>query len=362
MAQITRILIVDDEFPIRYLVEHALSRNGYEVVTAKDGPSAIKMAAACQPDVIVLDIMMPDMDGYDVCEQLKKQPETTGIPVIFLTALMTQKHKDQAFRAGATDYLVKPFQADELLAHVTSVLRKSSQSADAPAETTGSRPRLVSFFSPKGGVGTTTLAVQVSEALAIHQDQQLTLIDLALPIGSISGMLNLLERRHIVNLLQHSPAEVNRNLIIKYLQTHRRNLSIIPAPGTIETRRLPDSRSLITTLDLLFAMGNQVIMDLGSSLTPLTLTAMRQSDIIFLVTSGEDSANRAVNAFIEAAPDLQIEPNRILPVVNEVFGTVNNERELVRVPTARIPQTDGESRTKLWLREQGMQKLVSLLL
>jgi pilus assembly protein CpaE len=360
MAQITRILIVDDEFPIRYLVEHALRRKGYEVVAAKDGPSAVKLASACQPDVIVLDIMMPDMDGYDVCRRLKNRPETANIPVIFLTALMTHEHKQRAFQAGAADYLVKPFQADELLAHVSSVVRKTGPGRQQQKAVI-SRPRLTSFFSPKGGVGTTTLAIQVSEALAAHQDHQIALIDLALPIGGIGPMLNLLEHRHIVELLRHPFTEINETLVRRYLQQHRRNLHVIPAPGSIESRRLPESQSLTTTLDVLFAMDHQIVLDLGSTLTPLTLTALRQSDIIYVVTSGQDAANRAVNAFFEATFTLRLETKRILPIVNELFGATSTERELARIPTARIPHASEESRTKLWLRDQGMQKLVSIL-
>jgi pilus assembly protein CpaE len=360
MAQITRVLIVDDEFPIRYLVEHALRRKGYEVVAAKDGPSALKLAAVCQPDVIVLDIMIPEMDGYDVCKRLKNQPETADIPVIFLTALMTQKHKQQAFQAGAADYLVKPFQADELLAHVSSVIHKTGQAGEQQ-EAAVSHPRLISFFSPKGGVGTTTLAVQVSEALAIYQDHQIALLDLALPIGGISSMLNLMEHRHIVDLLRHPPAEINQRLLQRYLQQHRHNLHVIPAPGRIEPRRLPKSESLTTTLDVLSAMDRQVIMDLGSTLTPLTVAALRQSAIIYIVTSGQDAANRAVNAFFEATFTLHLDPKRILPVVNELFGTTHNQCELTRVPTARIPHAAENTRTKIWLRDQGMQKLVSIL-
>jgi pilus assembly protein CpaE len=359
MAHTNRILIVDDEFPIRYLVEHTLRRKGYEVVAAKDGPNAVKLAAVCQPDVVILDVMMPDMDGYDVCTQLKSQSETADIPVIFLTALMTHEHKKRAFEAGASDYLVKPFQADELLAHIASVLRKSKTKNNA--HPTASRPRLISFFSPKGGVGTSTLAVQISEALAVHQDHQLALIDMALPIGSISSMLNLLEHRHIVDLLRHDPTDINRSLVQHYLQQHRRNLHIIPTSGKIESRRLPENQSLVTTLNTLFDMGYQVIMDLGSTITPLTLTALRLSEVVYVITSGQDHANRAVNAFLEAAPTLRLEPKRLLPVVNELFGTNENERELSRVPTARIPHAGEASRTKLWLRDQGMQKLVSIL-
>jgi pilus assembly protein CpaE len=359
MAQMTRALIIDDEFPIRYLVEHALRRKGFEVVSAKDGPSGLKVAAAYNPDIIVLDIMMPEMDGFEVCAQLKQKAETAEIPIIFLTALMDRTYKEQAFKAGAEDYLVKPFQADELLAHVTSVLRKTGRLTELQGK--ASRPQLITFFSPKGGVGTTTLAIQISEALAIHQDHQIALIDLALPIGGIGPLLNLTESRHIVKLLRHSRDKIDSRLVKQYLQPHRRNLHVIPAPGRIETERTPDGRSLTSVCQTLFNLGYQVIIDLGSTITPLTLTALRHSSIIYTVTSGQANANRVLNAFIEAAPTLGLETSRILPIINELFGPNNDSGDLVRVPIARIPHASANSRTKLWLRDQGMQKLVSIL-
>jgi pilus assembly protein CpaE len=359
MNPMTRVLIVDDEFPIRYLVEHALRRKGFEVTSAKDGPSGLKIAAAYQPDIIVLDVMMPDMDGFDVCARLKSRPETADIPVIFLTALMDREYKQRAFKAGAEDYLVKPFQADELLAHVASVLRKTGRLGELDAA--AARPQLITFFSPKGGVGTTTLAIQISEALAIHQDHQIALIDMALPIGGIGPLLNLAEGHHIVKLLRHSPNEINPLLVKQYLQPHRRNLHVIAAPGRIKAERSPDGQSLAAVCQALFALGYQVIIDLGSTITPLALTALRHSNVIFTVTSGQANANRALNAFIDAVPTLGLESSRILPVINELFGPNEDTGDLVRVPTARIPHASANSRTKLWLRDQGMQKLVSIL-
>lgn len=359
----TKILVIDDEFPIRYLVEHQLKRRGFDVMSAKDGPSGLDAVFTHRPDLIVLDIMMPKMDGFQVCEEIRENPETAEIPVIFLTACVTEENKLQAFKVGADDYLVKPFQADELIAHIAAVLRRShAQTAVQELPPPNDRARVVSLFSPKGGVGTTTLAIQLAEAVALHADQSVVLIDLDLPLGGFAPALSLYTNQHILKLLNVAKADIDLAQVKRFSQRHRANLWVIPAPGIVmEPNHLPSSAALEHILDVVADSGYQVILDLGSNLNELTLAALRKSDVVYTVTSGQSVANKLLNAFINSAPRLGLEPQRLLPVINELHGRVNNAVDIVRVPVARIPRTNEQSRTRLWLRDQGIQKLVSVM-
>jgi CheY-like chemotaxis protein len=251
-----KVLIIDDEFPVRYLVEHQLKRNGYEAISAKDGPTGIQVAQAHKPDLIVLDIMMPKMNGFEVCEEIRSDPAIATTPVIFLTACMTRKHKLRAFETGADDYLVKPFQPDELLAHITAVLRRTGKVAES-AENGSSQTKpkqkgkVVSLFSPKGGVGTTTLAVQLSEAMVIREGRPVLLIDLDLPLGGIAPMLQLYSKRHIVDLLNHRLDEITLPLIQQYTQRHRANLLVIPTATKLSSTKIADVASLNPLVDIM---------------------------------------------------------------------------------------------------------------
>ena len=113
-----RVLIVDDTPTNRLILSKLLLHEGYEVREAADGSVAVAIACTWQPTVILLDIMMPGMDGYAVCEKLRAKPETATIPIIFLSALDAPFEKVQAFQKGAADYITKPFQAEEVLARV----------------------------------------------------------------------------------------------------------------------------------------------------------------------------------------------------------------------------------------------------
>jgi PAS domain S-box-containing protein len=118
-----KILIVDDRPENIRLLAVALNRQGYTVESVDNSSTALSIARAIKPDLILLDIMMPVLDGYEVCKLLKKDPETAEIPVIFVSAVTNVMDKVKGFRAGAVDYITKPFQFDEVLARVEHQLK-----------------------------------------------------------------------------------------------------------------------------------------------------------------------------------------------------------------------------------------------
>ena len=118
-----KILIVDDSINNLNLLERILSKKGYQVGIAASGKLAIETIELTKPDLILLDIMMPDMDGYEVCSQLKASERTRGIPIIFLSALAEVKDKVRAFNVGGVDYITKPFEPVEVVVRVENQLR-----------------------------------------------------------------------------------------------------------------------------------------------------------------------------------------------------------------------------------------------
>ena len=113
-----KILVIDDLPENLRLIEKILSKEGYKIQLAANGELALMSVTKFMPDLILLDIMMPDMDGYEVCKKLKSNPNTRDIPVIFLSAINEGKDKAKAFQIGGCDYITKPFQPEEALARV----------------------------------------------------------------------------------------------------------------------------------------------------------------------------------------------------------------------------------------------------
>ena len=118
----TTILVVDDERRYRELLEMNLTRRGYRVLQAADGLSALNQVELETPDLVMLDLMLPDIDGYEVCRRIR---ERSSVPIIMLTAKAEPAQKVRGFAIGADDYVTKPFSAEEVLARVVAVLRRA---------------------------------------------------------------------------------------------------------------------------------------------------------------------------------------------------------------------------------------------
>jgi len=117
-----KILVVDDEIYIVHILDFSLGMEGYDVVTALDGEQALEKVASEKPDLIVLDIMMPKLDGYEVCKAIKSDPATKAIPVILLSAKGRNVDQKMGFDVGADDYITKPFSPRKLVERINQLL------------------------------------------------------------------------------------------------------------------------------------------------------------------------------------------------------------------------------------------------
>ena len=148
------VLIVDDVPDNLSVLHDALDESGYIVLVAANGESALQRAAQALPDIVLLDAVMPGMDGFEVARRLKADPETAAIPIIFMTGLTETEHVVAAFAAGGVDYVTKPIRAQEVLARMTVHMRSARQAVQASA----ARNALDAF-------GHATMAIHVEEAL-----------------------------------------------------------------------------------------------------------------------------------------------------------------------------------------------------
>lgn len=130
-----KVLVVDDESSIVNIISYNLKKEGYDVITAEDGEAGLELALNENPDLILLDIMMPKMDGYEVCRKLR---EKSNVPIIMLTARADEVDKVIGLEMGADDYVTKPFGNRELIARVKAHLRRSSVK-DTPAESSNAQ-------------------------------------------------------------------------------------------------------------------------------------------------------------------------------------------------------------------------------
>ena len=128
-----KILVVDDEIYIVHILDFSLGMEGYEVITALDGEQALERLKADKPDLVVLDIMMPKLDGYEVCKAIKSSPETRHIPVILLSAKGRNVDQKLGFDVGADDYITKPFSPRKLVERINQLLGQAVTERPTPS-------------------------------------------------------------------------------------------------------------------------------------------------------------------------------------------------------------------------------------
>lgn len=340
-----KILIIDDEMAMRFLLERQLTRAGFTVATAVDGPTGLQLAASFSPDLIVLDLMMPHMDGFEVCYRIRQHPALLDTPVIFLTASLTRENKLRAFAAGANDYVMKPFEQDELLAHITAVLRQRNASGR-------DNGRVISLFGVQERIGTTTLAIQLTEALTIQHDQAVVLLDLAGDTGAIASRLQLYSTPSLQDVLSRPSATQDAVKILARAQRHRANCWVLPAAATTPA----DAERLQTMLHTLMQAGFQVVIDAGARLDALALTALRQSDVTYLLAEPGADGQHALDAFHASAAGHGLDASRLRPVTSDVRQR-ESARDYAAGPQSR-PQPIGARRLPApWL--QGISALLS---
>jgi DNA-binding response OmpR family regulator/DNA-binding CsgD family transcriptional regulator len=161
-ASAPRVLIVDDVPDNLSALHDALDESGYTVLVALDGPSALARAAQAQPDVVLLDAIMPGMDGFEVARRLKADPLTAGIPILFMTGLTDTEHLVAALEAGGVDYVTKPVKPTELMARMSVHLRTARQMQQGALERTQARNALDAF-------GYATITVRATDGRLMWQ-------------------------------------------------------------------------------------------------------------------------------------------------------------------------------------------------
>ena len=173
---VRRILVVDDERSITELLAYNLRRNGFQVSVAEDGRQALRMARSEQPDLVVLDLMLPGLDGLDVCRELRRE---SSVPIIILTARDEEVDRVVGLELGADDYVTKPFSVRELVARVKAVLRRTATEETGIATTRRVGPLEIDTLSREARLAGSPLTLarlefDLLETLARHPGQVLS--------------------------------------------------------------------------------------------------------------------------------------------------------------------------------------------
>lgn len=311
------ILVTDDDPFSLKVVSLALTKAGYQVSTAQNGEEALELVGRIKPDLIILDVMMPGMDGYQVCRTLRKRPELAHLPVIMLTANDSLEQKIQGFQAGTDDYLVKPFQPDELLLRVEALLRRAR--LVIPTAAVQVENRAIGFFSLRGGVGVSTLAVNVALALTQIWDLPTTLVDLALTCGQSALLLNVPLRNTWADLVHVPLNELSLEVIEQALLEHPSGLRILAAPPNPEEGELVTAELVGQVIDLLKFKNHYLVFDLPHNFQETTLAALDRIDQLVVIVTPEIASIYSTRHLFETLRTLNYRAQDICVLLNWTF-------------------------------------------
>jgi len=275
-----KILIVDDDPLAAKLMKLALTAEGYQVSTAPTAMEGLRMAQAERPDLILLDIMMPDMDGLQMCRVLRSQVVTADVPIIFLTGKTQVDDRIAGLRAGADDYISKPADPREVVVRVQAVLTRAQRTIAVK------QGRVVAVIGAKGGVGTSTIAVNLAVALTRRQTSAL-LLDLRPNGGTIAWQLKLTARASLADLVGVPPDQIGSRIVEKALVSHSSGLRVLlsppPSSGLVE---LP-AEAVSSVVRASAPLADVVLMDLPHINSLATQAALKASDMTLLVLAPE---------------------------------------------------------------------------
>lgn len=262
-----KILIVDDDLETLRLIGVMLQRQGFVISAANTGELAISMAKKELPDLIVLDIMMPIVDGYRVAREIRNDPATAQIPILMFTAKSQVDDKVAGYDAGADDYLTKPVHPAELRAHVKSLLARSTKPLPAiPEKRNGF---IIGVTGCKGGLGVSTLALNLAIGINAITKEESFAVELKPGMGSWGVELDIADSHSLEKLLALSTNEITSEVVDKHAVHTSFGVRLLMASN--KTRQILFSESAEKTLKLIETLSNDnplIVLDIGDPYLP----------------------------------------------------------------------------------------------
>ena len=339
-----KILIIDDDVDTLKLVGLMLQKQGYQIVAANNGSQGLEQAETENPDLILLDVMMPEMDGYEVTKRLRANPLTANTPILMFTAKTQLDDKVTGFEAGADDYLTKPTHPSELNAHVKALLSRTTKGKIATSPLpTEKRALTIGVVSPRGGQGVTTVALNLGDALRIATKAEAIVAELRPGMGSIGPDMGEPNPKALMELISTNLAEMTRQKVKEDLFVHENGLRVLF--GSVQ----PKDATLVNSIAAFEALVNRLsyltpylVLDLGAGLTSLAQKLIASCNLIFVLA--EPVANAAAHSrmLIDDLVDLGIDKQIIkVVVVNRIrsdtqLNMAQMEEQLGQAPVVAI--------------------------
>lgn len=312
-----KVLLIDDDPHLRKILSNVLHKNGYEVVIAENGASGLRAAKRQRPDLIILDIIMPGMDGFEVAQRLHDDPTSARIPIMVLTAYATPYGRKAAVDIGVDDFVTKPFGIDDLVAKVKAMTTAPSLTANAltlPLKTTR-QARIIAVHSLRGGLGSTLLSVSLASALYSLWSWPTLLLDADYASGQIALTLNSPDSLSWSDLMQASLENSTQRLLEDRRIARADGLHVLTAPHDTRDAERISPQVVSNSLRLLERPYDYIVADLAHDLRDSSLELLRNADKILHLLSADSVSLRLARQALATYRARGIRPEDVLLVL-----------------------------------------------
>lgn len=314
-----KILIVDDDLDTLRLVGLMLQKIGYQISAASNGEQGLAKALEERPDLILLDVMMPDMDGYEVTRRLRKNPATVSIPILMFTAKTQLDDKVVGFEVGADDYLTKPTHPTELQAHIKALLSRAPKGEASVIKTALAEKHgyVIGVLAARGGLGVTSVASNIASALLARTQEDVIFAELIPGQGTLAMDLGIPSQTGLNEILTGNVVEVTREKVDSTLISHNSGLKLFLASeqprDVLLTSQIKKYDSLV---ERLAGLARFVVLDLGAGLPEFAQSVLPLCSEKIIIVEGTPNTIRHTKLLIDDIADLKVDRKTINVILN----------------------------------------------
>ena len=328
-----KILIIDDDLDTLRLVGLMLQRQGYQISAATNGQQGLEKAFDEDPDLILLDVMMPDMDGYEVTRRLRQNPSTLETPILMFTAKTQLDDKVTGFEVGANDYLTKPTHPSELQARVKTLLArggdKKTNVTDAQDQNRG---YVIGVLGARGGLGTTTMTINLGAGLQSRTKSEVIVAEMLPGQGALALDVGVTSTKGLVDILSLTKlSEITRDNVRDKLTSHGSGVKLLLASDRPRDMHLINqSANYEALVKRLASLARFVVLDLGVAIQPFAEKILPLCDEVMIILEGVPNTITHAKALIDDIAESGIPKKNIKVVLN------NRIRSDTQLPSSQV--------------------------
>lgn len=311
-----KILIIDDDLDTLRLVGLMLQKQGYQIMAANNGKQGLEKIEDEIPDLVLLDVMMPEMDGYEVARRLRARPETANVPILMFTAKSQLDDKVEGFEAGVDDYLTKPTHPTELHAHVKALLSRAVKGTKSAVRLTPQGAFSIGVLGARGGLGVSSVALNLGSTLKSLSGEETIVAEMISGAGTMGRDLSFTDIDAFANLLN---GEVTEDLLKETLKKHESGLRFLlaseqPKDALLNNKFHQEIEAVFTQLRKLSSF---LVADFGTGLPTLSQKLLPQCHLVVVLAEALSNSIAQTKLLIEDLVELGIEKEKILVILNK---------------------------------------------